>query len=96
MHATFDDISVKSANATDGKPRRPASLKLPAGQPVDLGGNERVGRMRTAEPKAVPALAVSLGLKQLGFLQDAVEMAAAYVRREEDAKFEAISARVRC
>jgi len=33
MHGTFDDISVKSANATDGKPRRPASLKLPAGHP---------------------------------------------------------------
>jgi hypothetical protein len=96
MHATFDDISVKSANATDGKPRRPASLKLPAGYPGASRGNERVGRMTTAEPKAAPAPAASLGLKQLGFLQDAVEMAAAYVRREEDAKFEAISARVRC
>ena len=29
-------------------------------------------------------------------LEDAVEMVAAYVRRKEDPKFEATSARVRC
>ena len=29
-------------------------------------------------------------------LEDAVEIAAAYVRRKEDPKFEATSARVRC
>ncbi len=37
----------------------------------------------------------SLELKPLR-LEDAVEMAAAYVRRKEDPKFEATSARVRC
>jgi len=37
----------------------------------------------------------SLELKPLR-LEDAVEMAAAYVRRKEDPNFEATSARVRC
>jgi hypothetical protein len=95
MRATFDELSLKSGDATDGKPRRPASLNYHPVTPVRLGGNERVGRMRTSEPKPVPAPAASVGLKPLG-LQGAVEMAAAYVRREEDANFEAISARVRC
>jgi hypothetical protein len=95
MHAVFDELWVKSGDATEGKPRRPASLNYQPITPVRLGGNERVGRMKTSEPNPVPAPAASVGLKPFG-LQGAVEMAAAYVRPEEDAKFEAIFARVRC